>query len=165
MDSGSKRPSDRDTCATSSARSRSTIRSKLVRDEMEGEGSGMGGWEIGEGVGWGALGFGDYLDAGLPVAKPAPNPYTTTRRRPRTEPVKTVWSRFMKNRRRSGQKSTKTKQISIAFQYKRISRDRNEGVDHLDLGVESSMQFGGNLPISSGSGHRKLIFSRRSGVE
>jgi hypothetical protein len=31
----------------------------------------------GEGVGWGALGFGDYLDAGLPVAKSAPNPYTT----------------------------------------------------------------------------------------
>jgi hypothetical protein len=31
----------------------------------------MGGWEIGEGVGWAALGFGDYLDAGLPVAKSA----------------------------------------------------------------------------------------------
>jgi hypothetical protein len=27
----------------------------------------------------GALGFGDYLDAGLPVAKSAPNPYTTFR--------------------------------------------------------------------------------------
>jgi hypothetical protein len=39
----------------------------------------MGGWEIGEGVGWGALGFGDYLDAGLPVAKSAPYPYTTCR--------------------------------------------------------------------------------------
>jgi hypothetical protein len=26
----------------------------------------------------GALGFGDYLDAGLPVAKSAPNPYTTS---------------------------------------------------------------------------------------
>jgi hypothetical protein len=25
----------------------------------------------------GGLGFGDYLDAGLPVAKSAPNPYTT----------------------------------------------------------------------------------------
>ena len=46
------------------------------------------------------------------------------RRRPRTEPVKSVWSRFMKNRRRSGQKSTKTKQMSIVFQFKRISRDR-----------------------------------------
>ena len=33
------------------------------------------GWE-GVRVGW-ALGFGDYLDAGLPVAKSAPNPYTT----------------------------------------------------------------------------------------
>jgi hypothetical protein len=31
----------------------------------------MGGWEIGEGVGWVALGFWDYLDAGLPVAKSA----------------------------------------------------------------------------------------------
>jgi hypothetical protein len=36
----------------------------------------MGGWEIGEGVGWAALEFGDYLDAGLPVAKSAPNSYT-----------------------------------------------------------------------------------------
>jgi hypothetical protein len=36
-------------------------------------------WEEREGVGWewAALGFGDYLDAGLPVAKSAPNPYTT----------------------------------------------------------------------------------------
>jgi hypothetical protein len=46
-------------------------------DEMQGEGTGMGGWEIGEGVGWAARGFGDNLDAGLPVAKSAPNPYTT----------------------------------------------------------------------------------------
>jgi hypothetical protein len=30
------------------------------------------------GSGMGALGFGDYLYAGLPVAKSAPNPYTTT---------------------------------------------------------------------------------------
>jgi hypothetical protein len=37
----------------------------------------MGGWEIGEGVGWAERGFGDYLDAGLPVAKSALNPYTT----------------------------------------------------------------------------------------
>jgi hypothetical protein len=42
------------------------------------------GWEGREGVGWEgvrvgwALGFGDYLDAGLPVAKSATNPYTTT---------------------------------------------------------------------------------------
>jgi hypothetical protein len=42
----------------------------------EREGSGMGGEWDGRGVGW-ALGFGDYLDAGLPVAKSAPNPYTT----------------------------------------------------------------------------------------
>jgi hypothetical protein len=28
----------------------------------------------------GALGFGDYLDAGLPVAKSATNPYTTTKK-------------------------------------------------------------------------------------
>jgi hypothetical protein len=44
---------------------------------MGGEGRGEGGGVGGEGVGWGALGFGDYLDAGLPVAKSAPNPYTT----------------------------------------------------------------------------------------
>ena len=42
------------------------------------------------------------------------------------EPVKTVYQRFMKNRRRSGQKSTKTKQMSIVFQFKRISRDRSQ---------------------------------------
>jgi hypothetical protein len=39
------------------------------------EREGRVGWE-GVRVGW-ALGFGDYLDAGLPVAKSAPNPYTT----------------------------------------------------------------------------------------
>jgi hypothetical protein len=43
----------------------------------EGGASGMGG--EGVRVGW-ALGFGDYLDAGLPVAKSATNPYTTTPR-------------------------------------------------------------------------------------
>ena len=37
----------------------------------------MGGWEIGEGVGWAERGLWDYLDAGLPVAKSAHNPYTT----------------------------------------------------------------------------------------
>jgi hypothetical protein len=36
----------------------------------------MGGECLGVRVGW-ALGFGDYLDAGLPVAKSATNPYTT----------------------------------------------------------------------------------------
>lgn len=40
------------------------------------------------------------------------------------EPVKTVYLRFMKNRRRSGQKSTKTKQMSIVFQFKRMNRRR-----------------------------------------
>jgi hypothetical protein len=44
-------------------------------EEREREGDGMGG-EGGRGMGW-ALGFGDYLDAGLPVAKSATNPYTT----------------------------------------------------------------------------------------
>ena len=43
---------------------------------MGGEG---GEWDgRGVRVGW-ALGFGDYLDAGLPVAKSATNPYTTVR--------------------------------------------------------------------------------------
>ena len=42
------------------------------------------------------------------------------------EPVKTVYQRFMKNRRRSGQKSTKTKQMSIAFQYKRMNSCRSQ---------------------------------------
>jgi hypothetical protein len=48
---------------------------RWVRGRVEGEGNGRRG----RGVGWewAALGFGDYLDAGLPVAKSAPNPYTT----------------------------------------------------------------------------------------
>jgi hypothetical protein len=29
-------------------------------DEMQGEGTGMGGWEIGEGVGWAERGFWAY---------------------------------------------------------------------------------------------------------
>jgi hypothetical protein len=54
-------------------------RERGVGVEWEGrEGSGMG-----VRVGW-ALGFGDYLDAGLPVAKSAPNPYTTPRPTPHT---------------------------------------------------------------------------------
>ena len=42
------------------------------------------------------------------------------------EPVKSVWSRLMKNRRRSGQKSTKTKQMSIVFQFKRMNHRRSD---------------------------------------
>jgi hypothetical protein len=42
-------------------------RGRVGWDEMEGEGSGMGGWESGEGVGWGLRDSGTiYIDAGLP---------------------------------------------------------------------------------------------------
>jgi hypothetical protein len=34
-------------------------------DEMQGEGTGMGGWEIGEGVEWAGRGFWDY--SGTPI--------------------------------------------------------------------------------------------------
>jgi hypothetical protein len=55
-------------------------------EEREGSASGRG-----VRVGW-ALGFGDYLDAGLPVAKSAPNPYTTERQLSERKAVKACQS-------------------------------------------------------------------------
>jgi hypothetical protein len=57
-------------------------------EEREGRGSGMGG----EGVGWAARGLWDYLDAGLPVAKSAHNPYTTRGRYPCIEEARSAAS-------------------------------------------------------------------------
>jgi hypothetical protein len=52
----------------------------------------MGGEGSGEGVGWAERGLWDYLDAGLPVAKSAHNPYTTERARcAMMEKEKAVW--------------------------------------------------------------------------
>jgi hypothetical protein len=67
------------------ARGRGALGERPSGEGVEWEERG-GEWDgRGVRVGW-ALGFGDYLDAGLPVAKSAPNPYTTRSGSPATEP-------------------------------------------------------------------------------